>query len=58
MATQREIKERRGGAVRRKKYVKPKVITCSAQELLEQLVTARACSHAAGSVLCDQIDPN
>ncbi len=58
MATQCELKERRGGAVRRKKYVKPKVITCSAEELLEQLVTARACSHAAASVICYQIDPN
>ena len=31
---------------RRKKYVKPQIISCSAEEILERLGSARACSFS------------
>jgi len=39
---------------RLKTYVKPEIVSCSAEELLDQLGSARACSHA-GSVMCPQL---
>lgn len=37
---------------RRKVYVKPQIISCSAEEILERLGSARACSFTGGVVGC------
>lgn len=47
-----ERKEPIGGARRSRKYVKPEIITSSAEELLDELGTARACSFTGSVVSC------
>jgi len=37
---------------RRKKYVKPKIVSCSAEELLDRIGSARACSGVEKVLSC------
>ncbi len=39
-------------ARRKKKYVKPRIISCSAEEILDRLGSAKACSFSGG-VTCN-----
>jgi len=47
-----EGRELVGGARRLRKYVKPEIITSSAEELLDELGTARACSFTGSVTGC------
>lgn len=53
-----ETKEPASGARRRKKYVKPEVISSSAEELLDQIGSAKACSVNAPAMGWSRQDLN